>query len=530
MRAIERRYLSGCAYVTAASPGIADAYAETYGIERPRVVLNTFPLGHASHQPTPRGTAQQGPSLYWFSQTIGPDRGIECAVRAIGLARTRPHLYLRGTPTADFAERLLDLAESVGAGGRVHLLTPDEPDKMEHLAATYDAGLCGETGHSASRRVCLTNKMFSFLLAGIPPLLSDTPAQRRFAAEAGLTALLYAREDPGALAELVDRLLGDAPRLAASRAHAWRLGQERYNWEMERCQLIEAVRRVGLGPALVPPLAARTHLDSDRTSDQASQIRTLTPMRPMRMSVRDVGLAVARAAPWLTRVGRWVYMRLPESLHDSPTSRLRARFANERRVTFVQIGAYDGVAVDPIRPLILESDRWRGVMVEPQPDAFDRLRRNYLAQESRLEFLNAAISDATGEKTLFCIPEAERQLSNLPDWIGQIASFSEEHLREHIPHVKPVSRSVITMTFAEAASRLPGGYVDVVVIDAEGHEQVIIENMDLERHRVKFIIYEHDHLSVTDRSAVEGKLRRHGYSLKGFGSDTIASRFLEPCD
>src|SRR5581483_4675772 len=31
LRAVESRYLPKCAYVTAASPGIADAYAEAYG-------------------------------------------------------------------------------------------------------------------------------------------------------------------------------------------------------------------------------------------------------------------------------------------------------------------------------------------------------------------------------------------------------------------------------------------------------------------------------------------------------------------
>jgi hypothetical protein len=242
---IEARYLPGCAYVSAASPGIANAYAEAYPIERPRVVLNTFPLGQASPGPTPRGTAQPRPSLYWFSQTIGPNRGLECAVRAVGFAGTRPHLYLRGTPAAGYAEQVLDLARSAGAGGRIHLLPPDEPERMERLAAAYDAGLVAETGHTASRRLCLTNKLFSFLLAGIPPLMSDTPAHSAFAADAGVPDLLYPREDPTALAELLDRLFGDATRLAASRALAWRLGQERYNWERERSQLVEAVGRAG---------------------------------------------------------------------------------------------------------------------------------------------------------------------------------------------------------------------------------------------------------------------------------------------
>jgi hypothetical protein len=109
-----------------------------------------------------------------------------------------------------------------------------------------------------------------------------------------------------------------------------------------------------------------------------------------------------------------------------------------------------------------------------------------------------------------------------------VASFNAEHLRKHFPFARLVGYSVKTMTFAEAAARLPGGHVDVVVIDVEGHEQTIIETIDLEGHRVKFIIYEHKHLSESDRSAVESELRRHGFSLKEFGRDAIAYRFLEP--
>jgi glycosyltransferase involved in cell wall biosynthesis len=243
VRNIEARYLPRSAYVTAASPGIAQAYVEAYGIQRPRVVLNAFPLRHAAPGPTPRGLAQPGPSLYWFSQTIGPNRGLECAIRAVGLARLRPHLYLRGTWATTYGAQLLDLSMSAGAADRVHLLHPDEPDKMEKLAMAYDTGLCGEPAGTRNNAIALSNKLFAYLLAGVSPLMSDTPAHCAFAAEAGLTDFIYPREDPAALAALLDSLLSDVSRLAASRALAWRLGQERYNWETERGQLIEAVER-----------------------------------------------------------------------------------------------------------------------------------------------------------------------------------------------------------------------------------------------------------------------------------------------
>src|SRR5262245_40043917 len=138
------------------------------------------------------------------------------------------------------------------------------------------------------------------------------------------------------------------------------------------------------------------------------------------MTIRDVGIAVVRTAPWLEPAVRWLYGRLPEVLHDTPTSRLRAHFAFEDRVTFVQIGAYDGIAGDPIRPIVLQKDSWWGVLVEPQSDTFNRLRENYVGQSSRLQFLNVAVSDTSGEKILFYISEEERKKLGISEWASEI--------------------------------------------------------------------------------------------------------------
>lgn len=251
VREIEGRYLPKCAFVTAASPMIADALETEYGIRRPNVLLNVFPL---SQQPVfrERGCASPGPSVYWFSQTVGTDRGLECAIRAIALAKTRPHLYLRGTPSAGFEETAKQLANKVGAAGRLHFLSPGPPDDMERLASAYDLALSSETENRRARVVCLTNKIFTYLLAGVPPLMSATPAQAAFASEAGLRDQLYPLDDPLALAALMDRYLGDLDRLADARHRAWKLGDERYNWETESLKLITLVSQ-----ALAPLAAGR---------------------------------------------------------------------------------------------------------------------------------------------------------------------------------------------------------------------------------------------------------------------------------
>lgn len=248
LRAIESRYLPECVYTTAASPGIADAYVKAYRIPRPTVVLNVFPRAEGPARPTPAGTVNPGPSVYWFSQTIGPDRGLECAVRAIGRARTRPHLYLRGTPAKGFLDRLHAAAAEVGAADRLHLLPSEAPGEMALLAATYDVGFVGETGHTANRRIALTNKQFTYFLAGVPAVMSDIPSHRAFASEAGGAVRLYAVGDSDRLAAALDALLGNTEMLAGARAAAFDLAQTRFNWDRESDILLNLVEKANRRP------------------------------------------------------------------------------------------------------------------------------------------------------------------------------------------------------------------------------------------------------------------------------------------
>lgn len=242
LRCIEACYLPGCAYVTAASPGIADSYASAYGIPRPRVILNVFPVAQGPRECTDRGSWSPGPSLYWFSQTVGTDRGLECAVRAIGISQAKPHLVLRGLPAAGFVDALSGLARECGVADRIHFLPPAAPAEMERLASQHDLGLVGETGHTLNHRMALANKLFSFLLAGVPVLLSDIPAHRQIAGELGAAARLYAVETPASLAAVIDSMLSaDKAVLSDARRHAFNVARQRFNWDREQAGLLDVV-------------------------------------------------------------------------------------------------------------------------------------------------------------------------------------------------------------------------------------------------------------------------------------------------
>jgi glycosyltransferase involved in cell wall biosynthesis len=241
--ALERRLLPGCAYVSAASPGIADLYCNTYGIAPPTVLLNVFPKASAPASPTPMGVVSPGPSIYWCSQIIGPKRGLECVVRALPLMQSRPHLYLRGAAREGFVNELEDVARNLGVQDRLHVLPPAMPDLLERLAAEYDIGISPELGDTRNHRVALGNKLFSYLIAGLSIVATDIPGHAALAARLNGAMTLFPQDDHRELAATVDAILSSRERLRASRDAAWRLGQTRFNWEVERDSLLDCVDR-----------------------------------------------------------------------------------------------------------------------------------------------------------------------------------------------------------------------------------------------------------------------------------------------
>ena len=243
-REIERRYLPLCHHLTAASPGIGRAYAEAYGLEPPLVVLNVFPKSDAPAGVSEKGGAAPSPSLYWFSQTIGPDRGLETAIEAIALSRSKPTLFLRGNPSRGYSDILNALIAQSGIGDRVRFLPPHAPNEMVRLASDYDVGLASEPGHTENNRLALSNKLFTFLLAGTPALVSDTPAQAEIAECLGDAVSVYQRGNARSLAAKMDDLLLSPPSLSAARQAAWEFGQQRFNWDIEQQALVRAVDSV----------------------------------------------------------------------------------------------------------------------------------------------------------------------------------------------------------------------------------------------------------------------------------------------
>lgn len=191
---------------------------------------------------------------------------------------------------------------------------------------------------------------------------------------------------------------------------------------------------------------------------------------------------------------------------------LELQWARSRDFVVVVVGAFDGVENDPTSRFILARN-CRGVLIEPQPAAFERLRRNF-AGSSRVELLNAAIDETSGERVLYSVPAG----AGLPSWVEQIASFSLDHVKKHESQAPGLSARITetrirTLSFDDLLDELGLDHIDVLQIDAEGMDGQLLRWFPFERTRPAVLHYETVHLTGEDDRAVRARLEKFGYRV-----------------
>jgi glycosyltransferase involved in cell wall biosynthesis len=245
VESVEREYLPECCYVTAASPGIAAAYGAKYGIPTPTSILNVFPLAERPAQF--RETSPEGPlKLYWFSQTIGPGRGLEDIVSAMAkLKDCDIELHLRGRWSAGYEQSLLQSATNGALDLTKIVFCPPAPSgDMVRLSAQYDIGLALEPPTSPNRDLCMANKIFSYLLAGNAVAATATRGQKPILEAIGRAGFLIEPGDVDALVAGLRLWYEDRRELQEARLEAWRCGTREFNWDLEKKRLVEIVNGV----------------------------------------------------------------------------------------------------------------------------------------------------------------------------------------------------------------------------------------------------------------------------------------------
>ena len=190
-------------------------------------------------------------------------------------------------------------------------------------------------------------------------------------------------------------------------------------------------------------------------------------------------------------------------------------------LTFIQVGAFDGLIQDPLRKYIARWP-WRGIMIEPQSRAAAKLRKLY-ADDGRISVVQAALDDKEQQRTLYTVdPESA------PEWAGGLASFQRETIIRHadlIPGLKDMiqEETVNCVTFDAILAKLQSNTLDLLQIDTEGADAHILSLFPFHRMLPAIVHWEVKHLSMRQREDCLGRLASIGYRFAPSGDQDMVA-------
>ncbi len=268
---VEGKHIRSASAVFTVSNSIAGALSKTYTIDRPTLVQNT-PIASATHLGAERTGAERTGAERTGAERTGTERtgaertdaepglrellggsserlilhlgqmkkarGCENLVRAMKKVEKAHLIFLGYGPLKSDLQRL---TSKQNLEDRVHFLDPVSPTAIYATIRSAHIGVTLLEDTCLNHRYALPNKLFDYLLAGLPVLGSDLREIARLMDDHDV-GLRVDASDPQAIANALNEMLL-SPRLSEWRRNAL-IASETFRWEMASQPLMNDFTRL----------------------------------------------------------------------------------------------------------------------------------------------------------------------------------------------------------------------------------------------------------------------------------------------
>ena len=237
MSRLEARYIGAADAVITVSHEIADQMQRRYDLPvRPRVVHNTPPLGarDVPVRPGLRARLGLGPEQHVvvYSGNVGNRRGDLLLVQSLAHLRDDVHVLLvTNAGGSGYLSAHESAAAECGASDRFHVLPYVPTEQIVAFLSEATVGYHGLVPGSANHEMALPNKLFEYMHAGLPVVVSQARTMAAFVAEHGIGES-FATGDPRDLATKIEKVIADRDRYGVLLRPGSPLLAE-YSWERE---------------------------------------------------------------------------------------------------------------------------------------------------------------------------------------------------------------------------------------------------------------------------------------------------------
>lgn len=236
----ERRILPKVHHMITVSDSIADMYHREYGVV-PVVIRNVAPsVTHLEpHERSAMGASEDELLVVFQGSGINEGRGARELIKAMTMLE-RIRLVFIGS--GDIIDSLRKSARESGAAARIIFLPRMPWEEMMRYTMCCDAGLSLDADTCENQRYSLPNKLFDYIAAGIPVVVSPLPEVASLISRYGC-GVVIGEVTPGAIAIALESLRDDRGFLLCLRMKTAEARRE-LNWEMEKIKEQEFFRTV----------------------------------------------------------------------------------------------------------------------------------------------------------------------------------------------------------------------------------------------------------------------------------------------
>jgi glycosyltransferase involved in cell wall biosynthesis len=242
----EKALLPRIQYGYTVCQSISQAYRDKYGIRL--AVVRNLPIASAPAPDINIHDENHRPDLIIYQGAINMGRGLETMIRAMTyLDKYRLQIFGDGTIKGD----LVRLRDSLSLEKRVEFMGRIPFAELRTFTRQAALGISLEENIGLNYYYALPNKLFDYIQAEIPVLVSDLPEMSRIVGDYGIGQVVQDR-DPELLARQVDEMMSSKEQRIKWKKNL-QIASGELRWENEVERLKGVYRDVGLIFPLIPP-------------------------------------------------------------------------------------------------------------------------------------------------------------------------------------------------------------------------------------------------------------------------------------
>ena len=257
---VERRLLPRASGVTAANQERAEVMEREYNAPSKPVVVSNCPPTYDPQEvegvqwlvDRHGNTWKEKPKVVLYQGAIAHGRGLLSLIGSLAHLPENVYLAMVGPQNPEFVKQARHIAGEAGVQDRILWFDAVPRQQLDSFTVSADAGVVFYEPTCRNNYLCAPNKLYDYLMAGLPVVASDLPEPRRVLDETGAGVSVDSSQ-PSVIAAGIQHVLSDRKRWEAMSVTGRQAAVHTYCWERQVDKLLDVYRTALAHPGKTKP-------------------------------------------------------------------------------------------------------------------------------------------------------------------------------------------------------------------------------------------------------------------------------------